>query len=98
MGDGTGVGVGDVRGVTVGDGTGVTGGDGTGVGVGDVTGVTAGDGTGVAVGDVTGVMVGDGTGVCKREKFCSDEVGLEGVGNGSECPDDVAGSGPVYKK
>ena len=47
-----------------------------------------GDGTGVGVG-------GDGTGVCKREKFCTDEV--EGVGNGSECPDDVAGSGPVYK-
>ena len=82
MGDGTGVGMGDVRGVTVSDGTGVTGGDGAGVGV----------------GDVTGVMVGDGTGVCKREKFCTDEVGLEGVGNGSECPDDVAGSDPVYKK
>ena len=79
---------GDVRGVTVGDGTGV--------GMGDVTGVTAGDGRGVGVGDVTGVTVGDGTGVCKREKFCTDEV--EGVGNGSECLDDVAGSGPVYKK
>ena len=89
MGDGTGVGVGD-------DETGVgVGGDETGVGVGDVRGVRVGDGTGAGVDDVTGVTVGDGTGVCKREKFCTDEV--EGVGNGSECPDDVAGSGPVYK-
>lgn len=82
VGDGTGVGVGD-------DETGVgVGGDETGVGVGDVRGVRVGDGTGVGVG-------GDGTGVCKREKFCTDEV--EGVGNGSECPDDIPGSGPVYK-
>ena len=81
----------------MGDETGVTVCDGTGVGMGNVTRVTAGDETGVGVGDVTGVTVGDGTGVCKREKFCRDKVGLECVGNGSECLDNVDGSGPVYK-
>ena len=104
VGDGTGVGnvagvtVGDPTGVGVGDVTGVTVGDATGVGVGDVTGVTVGDGGGFGEGDGTGVGVGDGTGVCKRETFCSDKVGLEGEGNQSKSVDDVAGSGPVYKK